>query len=88
MGYLRCETGLVPAPMAERIRSILQLRGPFVEVAEAGHHLMLDQPLQLVATSSRREGAKRSLGLRNPVRAWVEPRCVPGDYAAHLATAM
>lgn len=50
LGYVRCERGLVPAEMAERIRSILQLRGPFVELAEAGHHPMLDQPLPLVAT--------------------------------------
>lgn len=50
VGYLRCEAGLVPASMAERIRSLLQLRGPFVELAEAGHHPMLDQPLPLVAT--------------------------------------
>lgn len=50
VGYLRCENGLVPPPMAERIRDILQLRGPFVELAEAGHHPMLDQPLPLTAT--------------------------------------
>ena len=50
MGYLRCENGLVPPPMADQIRSLLQLRGPFVELAEAGHHPMLDQPLPLVAT--------------------------------------
>lgn len=49
IGYLRCEAGLVPLAMADRIRSILQLRGPFVELAEAGHHPMLDQPLPLVA---------------------------------------
>ncbi|OBJ23642.1 alpha/beta hydrolase [Mycobacterium sp. 1245801.1] len=50
VGYLRCEAGLVPPAMAERIRSLLQLRGPFVELALAGHHPMLDQPLPLVAT--------------------------------------
>lgn len=50
VGYLRCEAGLVPPDMAERIRSLLQLRGPFVELALAGHHPMLDQPLPLVAT--------------------------------------
>jgi pimeloyl-ACP methyl ester carboxylesterase len=36
--------------MADRIRSMLELRGPFVELAAAGHHPMLDQPLALVAT--------------------------------------
>jgi len=50
MGYLRCEAGLVSGTMAERIRSILLPRSPFVELAAAGHHPMLDQPLQLVAT--------------------------------------
>lgn len=47
--YLRCEYGLVPSAMAERIRSIMQLRGPFIDLPEAGHHPMLDQPLPLVA---------------------------------------
>jgi pimeloyl-ACP methyl ester carboxylesterase len=50
VGYIRCAAGLVPPDMGDRIRSILQLRGPFVELAEAGHHPMLDQPLPLVAT--------------------------------------
>jgi pimeloyl-ACP methyl ester carboxylesterase len=50
LGYLRCGAGVVPPVMADRIRSMLQLRGPFVELAEAGHHPMLDQPLPLVAT--------------------------------------
>jgi pimeloyl-ACP methyl ester carboxylesterase len=36
--------------MAQTIRDIMQLKGPFVELAEAGHHPMLDQPLPLVAT--------------------------------------
>jgi pimeloyl-ACP methyl ester carboxylesterase len=48
-GYLRCEDGVVTQAMADRIRSVMQLRGPFVELAEAGHHPMLDQPLPLVA---------------------------------------
>ncbi|MEB3070729.1 alpha/beta fold hydrolase [[Mycobacterium] vasticus] len=50
VAYLRCESGLVPQTMAEKIRAILQLRGPFLELAQAGHHPMLDQPLPLVAT--------------------------------------
>lgn len=49
IGYLRCEAGLVPPAAADLIRSILQLRGPFVDLAEAGHHPMLDQPLPLVS---------------------------------------
>jgi pimeloyl-ACP methyl ester carboxylesterase len=50
IGFLRCEAGLVPPAMADKIRSILELRGPFIELAEAGHHPMLDQPLPLVAS--------------------------------------
>jgi pimeloyl-ACP methyl ester carboxylesterase len=50
IGYIRSEAGLVSPDMADRIRSMLELRGPFVELAAAGHHPMLDQPLPLVAT--------------------------------------
>ncbi|WP_319435579.1 alpha/beta hydrolase [Mycobacterium sp. RTGN5] len=50
IGYIRSEAGLVSPEMADRIRSMLQLRGPFVELPAAGHHPMLDQPLALVAT--------------------------------------
>jgi pimeloyl-ACP methyl ester carboxylesterase len=50
IGYLRCELGLVPTTMAEQIRSVMHLRGPYIELAGAGHHPMLDQPLPLVAT--------------------------------------
>lgn len=49
-GYIRCEAGSVRPDMCARIRAIMELRGPFVELAEAGHHPMLDQPLPLVAT--------------------------------------
>jgi len=49
-GFIRCEVGLVHQHMCDRIRTIMELRGPFVELAEAGHHPMLDQPLPLVAT--------------------------------------
>lgn len=48
--YVRCEHGIVAPEMAERIESVLQLRGPFIELAAAGHHPMVDQPLALVAT--------------------------------------
>jgi pimeloyl-ACP methyl ester carboxylesterase len=50
IAYLRCEHGLVPPEMAERVREILQLRGPFIDLPEAGHHPMLDQPLALVSS--------------------------------------
>lgn len=47
--YMRCEHGLVPPAMGDRIREIMQLRGPFVELPDAGHHPMLDQPIALVS---------------------------------------
>jgi pimeloyl-ACP methyl ester carboxylesterase len=50
IAYFRCARGLVPDEMADRIRHILQLRGPFIEIANAGHHPMLDQPQALVAS--------------------------------------
>jgi pimeloyl-ACP methyl ester carboxylesterase len=50
IGYVRCEAGLVSIDMAEKIKSVLQLRGPFVELPLAGHHPMLDQPVGLVAS--------------------------------------
>jgi hypothetical protein len=49
IGYLRCEAELVLPAMAEPIRSILQLRGPFIHLAEAGCYPMLDQPLPTVS---------------------------------------
>lgn len=48
--FVRAERGIVSQEMAQRIESAMQLRGPFLELAEAGHHPMLDQPLALVAT--------------------------------------
>ncbi|CAJ1509758.1 alpha/beta fold hydrolase [[Mycobacterium] burgundiense] len=50
IAYLRCEYGSIDVDMANRIREMLQLRGPFIELPEAGHHPMLDQPLSLVST--------------------------------------
>lgn len=50
IAYLRCEHGLVSPGMSDRIREILQLRGPFIDLPDAGHHPMLDQPLALVAS--------------------------------------
>lgn len=47
--YLRCEHGVVPPTMAAHIKSMMELRGPFIELPAAGHHPMIDQPLALVA---------------------------------------
>ncbi|WP_235683473.1 alpha/beta fold hydrolase [Mycolicibacterium fluoranthenivorans] len=49
IAYFRCSDGLVSDAMSDQIRGLLQLRGPFVEIAHAGHHPMLDQPQALVA---------------------------------------
>ncbi|NEW27098.1 alpha/beta fold hydrolase [Nocardia cyriacigeorgica] len=49
MGYVRCEKGQASAPMAGRLRSVLGMNGPYVELVDAGHHPMLDQPLPLIA---------------------------------------
>ena len=46
--YLRSEFGLVPPDMAGAIDALLGHRVPMVELPDAGHHPMLDQPLPLV----------------------------------------
>lgn len=49
IGYLRSQFGLISSRMAEQIRTALNARGAFVELPEAGHHPMLDQPLLLTS---------------------------------------
>lgn len=46
--FLRSEFGLVPPSMAGTIDALLGQRAPIVELPDAGHHAMLDQPLPLV----------------------------------------
>jgi pimeloyl-ACP methyl ester carboxylesterase len=46
--YIRSEFGLVPPEMAGTIDELLGHRVPIVELPDAGHHPMLDQPLPLV----------------------------------------
>ncbi|GAA1849064.1 alpha/beta hydrolase [Pseudonocardia ailaonensis] len=46
--FFRSEFGLVPPSMAEDIAGLLGPRVPMVELPDAGHHPMLDQPLSLV----------------------------------------
>jgi pimeloyl-ACP methyl ester carboxylesterase len=48
-GYLRCQFGIVPRQMAVDIRDMLRGTGSYVELPDAGHHPMLDQPLVLTA---------------------------------------
>ena len=47
---LRSEFGLVTATMAADMQELLGRGVPIVEVPDAGHHAMLDQPLPLVAS--------------------------------------
>jgi pimeloyl-ACP methyl ester carboxylesterase len=46
--FIRSEFGLVPPSMAGVIDELLGHRVPIVELPDAGHHPMLDQPLPLV----------------------------------------
>jgi pimeloyl-ACP methyl ester carboxylesterase len=46
--FIRSEFGLVPPTMAGTIDALLGHRAPIVELPDAGHHPMLDQPLPLV----------------------------------------
>ncbi|WP_138734065.1 alpha/beta fold hydrolase [Modestobacter excelsi] len=46
---LRCEHGLVSAAMATEMAGLVRGGMPVVELPDAGHHPMLDQPLALVA---------------------------------------
>lgn len=46
---LRSEFGLVPPAMAVRMEQLLPVGVPVIELPDAGHHPMLDQPLPLVA---------------------------------------
>jgi len=46
--FIRSQFGLVPAAMAGEIDALLGYRTPIVELPDAGHHPMFDQPLPLV----------------------------------------
>lgn len=59
---LRCEHGLVSAAMAEEMAGLVRGGMPVVELPDAGHHPMLDQPLALVAV------LRTLLALRTPRR--------------------
>jgi pimeloyl-ACP methyl ester carboxylesterase len=48
--YIRCEQGIVPPEVAQEIVSLFTPPAVVVELALAGHHPMMDQPLALVAT--------------------------------------
>ena len=47
--YLRCQLGIVSRHMAEQISGMLNGIGSYIELIDAGHHPMLDQPLVLTA---------------------------------------
>ena len=48
--YIRCELGLVERATAWDIAGLFECPATVVELADAGHHPMMDQPLPLVAT--------------------------------------
>ena len=62
---LRCEHGLVSAAMAADMAGLVDGALPVVELPDAGHHPMLDQPLALVAA------LRTVLALRSPGRRWA-----------------
>jgi pimeloyl-ACP methyl ester carboxylesterase len=49
VAMFRSEFGLVPPAMAAQIEALLPAGSPLIELPDAGHHPMLDQPLPLVA---------------------------------------
>ncbi|WP_067902504.1 alpha/beta fold hydrolase [Nocardia vaccinii] len=68
--YIRCERGLVSRERASEIAGLFDRRATVVELAEAGHHPMLDQPLPLVATVrtvlAQWDSMRPSALIRNP----------------------
>lgn len=48
--YIRCELGMVTPAMADEIAGLFGRPATVVELADAGHHPMMDQPLPLIAT--------------------------------------
>lgn len=48
--YIRCELGMVSPEMSAEIAGLFGRPATVVELADAGHHPMMDQPLPLVAT--------------------------------------
>jgi pimeloyl-ACP methyl ester carboxylesterase len=49
VAILRAQHGLMSAEMAARLRTLLGQPVPIAELPAAGHHVMLDEPLSLVA---------------------------------------
>jgi pimeloyl-ACP methyl ester carboxylesterase len=60
VALFRCEYGLVSTDMAEEMQRLVPHRLPVVDLPDAGHHPMLDQPLALVT------------GLRTLMAFWPE----------------
>jgi pimeloyl-ACP methyl ester carboxylesterase len=50
MALIRCEHGMCTADMAERMSEMTPGGVPIIELPEAGHHAMMDQPLALAAS--------------------------------------
>jgi pimeloyl-ACP methyl ester carboxylesterase len=49
VAIVRAQHGMMSAEMADRLRGRLGQPAPVVEIPAAGHHVLLDQPLSLVA---------------------------------------
>lgn len=47
--YVRCEFGMVDPGMAEQVSDLFEQRPVIVELADAGHHPMMDNPLPLTS---------------------------------------
>ncbi|NMM84473.1 alpha/beta hydrolase [Rhodococcus sp. SRB_17] len=56
--YFRAENGIIFESMMDRIRDLLGPEAIIAEIPDAGHHVMIDQPLQLVT------------GIRTVLSAW------------------
>lgn len=70
VAYFRAENGIVSDRLMEHMRGLFGTEAIVAEIPEAGHHVMIDQPLQLVT------------GVRTVLSAWSVASQVPVDQAA------
>ena len=70
VAYFRAENGIVSDRLMEHMRGLFGTEAIVAEIPEAGHHVMIDQPLQLVT------------GVRTVLSAWSVASQVPVNQAA------
>ncbi len=70
VAYFRAENGIVSDRLMEHMRGLFGPEAIVAEIPEAGHHAMIDQPLQLVT------------GVRTVLSAWSVASQVPVEQAA------